>query len=66
VHYYENFSAARPFRLVFHVGDALDTFRALQKLAGHADRIIPGHDPLVMERYPFAEESMKGIVARLD
>jgi glyoxylase-like metal-dependent hydrolase (beta-lactamase superfamily II) len=65
-HYYENFSAARPFRLVFHVGDALDTFRSLMKLAGDADRIVPGHDPLVMERYPSAEESMKGIVARLD
>jgi glyoxylase-like metal-dependent hydrolase (beta-lactamase superfamily II) len=48
------------------VGDALDTFRSLMKLAGDADRIVPGHDPLVMERYPSAEGSMKGIVARLD
>jgi len=65
-HYYENLSASRPFRLVFHVGDALDTFRSLLKLAGDVDHIVPGHDPLVMERYPPAEEGMKGVVARLD
>lgn len=65
-HYYENLAASRPFRLVFHVGDALDTFRSLMRLAGDADRIVPGHDPLVMERYPAPEESLKGIAVRLD
>lgn len=65
-HYYENLSASRPFRLVYSVGDALDTFRTLKRLAGDAARIIPGHDPLVMQRYPAPAEELKGIIVRLD
>lgn len=65
-HYYENLSASRPFRLVYNVGDALDTFRTLKRLAGDVERIVPGHDPLVMERYPAPAEDLKGIIVRLD
>jgi hypothetical protein len=28
--------------------------------------VIPGHDPLVMTRYPAASSSLKDIVVRLD
>ncbi|MEJ1978694.1 MAG: N-acyl homoserine lactonase family protein [Acetobacteraceae bacterium] len=50
-HYYENLRDRRPFRLAFHVGQMLDAFRALERQATSSDHIIPGHDPLVMERY---------------
>jgi hypothetical protein len=38
----------------------------LRALAGAADRIVPGHDPLVMERYPAPDPRLEGVVARLD
>jgi hypothetical protein len=28
--------------------------------------VIPGHDPLVLQRYPAAKPGLEGIVARLD
>jgi hypothetical protein len=28
--------------------------------------VVPGHDPLVLARYPAASPSLEGIVARLD
>ncbi len=66
-HYYENVESMRPFRLVFDVGTALDSFRALRRLAGgEMDRIIPGHDPEVMRRYPAPDPALEGIVARPD
>jgi hypothetical protein len=30
------------------------------------NRIVPGHDPLVLKRYPAANPGLKGWVARLD
>jgi hypothetical protein len=29
----------------------------VERLAGHPDRVIPGHDPLVREIYPRASEA---------
>ena len=65
-HFYENFETERPFPTVFHVGEMLAGFRTLLTLAGSADRIIPGHDPLVMQRYPAAETKFAGSVVRVD
>ena len=54
-------------RLVFDVGAALDSFRAVRRLAGgDMGRVIPGHDPEVMRRYPAPRPELEGIVARLD
>jgi hypothetical protein len=30
------------------------------------NRIVPGHDPLVLTRYPAAKTGLEGWVARLD
>ena len=65
-HFYENFEAERPFPTVFHLGDMMQGFHRLRELAGAADRIIPGHDPLVMKRYPAAETRFAGSVVRVD
>jgi glyoxylase-like metal-dependent hydrolase (beta-lactamase superfamily II) len=64
-HFYEHFQAARVFPLVFHVGDAMQGYRRLRELAASDQHIIPGHDPLVMERYP-AEPGLEGRAVRLD
>ncbi len=51
-HYYENFLAAKPFPIVADLQPMLDGFGTLQRLAGGADRVVPGHDPLVTSLYP--------------
>ena len=44
----------------------LESFRKLRKLAPDDQHIVPGHDPLVMDRYPAASAELEGIVVRLD
>ncbi len=65
-HFYANMEQARPFPIVFSVADMVEGYRRLRELADSPGHIIPGHDPLVLERYPAAAEALKGIVARLD
>ena len=50
-HYYENFSAGRPFPIVFDVGAMLEGYETLRRLADAPELVVPGHDPLVLERY---------------
>ncbi|MBI1777837.1 MAG: N-acyl homoserine lactonase family protein [Proteobacteria bacterium] len=65
-HYYANMEATRPFPIVFHMGDMLEGYRTLRHLADSPRHIIPGHDPLVLARYPAPSPALDGIVARLD
>lgn len=51
---YEGLETGRPFPAAFHVGDELAGYERLLGVAGSVDAIIPGHDPLVMARYPAA------------
>lgn len=51
-HFYENIHRDSPFPIVFHVGEMLDGYKRLLSLAETADHLIPGHDPLVLQRYP--------------
>lgn len=61
-HFYENMEQGRPFRLAFHVGEMMDGFEALYASAESRDHVIPGHDPLVMERYAPPRPELEGIV----
>ncbi len=65
-HFYSNMETGRCFPIVYHVGDMLEGYRRLHDLAGSRDAIIPGHDPLVMRRYPPPQASLDGLVVRLD
>lgn len=65
-HFYENLHSRRPFAAVLDVGGAIDSFRRIEQLADSPHHIIPGHDPLVMTRYPPASPSLHNVVARLD
>jgi glyoxylase-like metal-dependent hydrolase (beta-lactamase superfamily II) len=65
-HYYENMEAVRPFPVVFDVGAMVQGFATLRRLASSDDAIVPGHDPLVLERYPPAAPGLEGIAVRLD
>lgn len=66
-HYYEHFERYRVFTTVFSVGAAVEGYRRLRELAdGDETRIIPGHDPLVMRRYPSSGPGLEDIAVRLD
>jgi glyoxylase-like metal-dependent hydrolase (beta-lactamase superfamily II) len=65
-HYYENMEAGRPFPIVFDVGAMLEGFETLRRLASSDDAIVPGHDPLVLARYPPAAPGLDGVAVRLD
>ena len=65
-HLYANMEQVRPFPIVYSVGDMIDGYRRLAELADSAAHIVPGHDPLVMQRYPAPSADLDGIVVRLD
>ena len=65
-HLYANMNAENPFPIVYNVGDMVRGFRKLRSLADTNDHIIPGHDPLVMKRYPAFSSDLEGIAVRLD
>ena len=65
-HFYENMEAGAPFPIVYNVGDMIRAFDTLRDLAESPAHIIPGHDPLVLERYPAPSQAAQGIAARLD
>jgi glyoxylase-like metal-dependent hydrolase (beta-lactamase superfamily II) len=65
-HFYEHVRTRRLFTIAFHLGDMMDAFRTLERLADSPDHIIPGHDPEVMRLYPAPETALEGIAVRLD
>jgi len=65
-HFYANMEQARPFPIVWSVADMVDGYAKLRALADSPAHIIPGHDPLVLERYPAPSRELEGIVVRLD
>ena len=44
----------------------LEAFDALRAQAPTPHHIVPGHDPLVMQRYPAPSRELQGIAVRLD
>lgn len=65
-HLYANMDDARPFPIVFDVGRMIEGWRRLRDLADAPELVVPGHDPLVMRRYPAASAVLKGIAVRVD
>lgn len=51
-HYYANMRRRSPFPIVFNVGEMLEAYRTVERLADSPDHIIPGHDPEVLAIYP--------------
>ena len=65
-HFYENFEKGKVFPITIDIADVLDGYTRLVQLAGSAQRVVPGHDPLVLKRYPALNSATQGIVHRLD
>jgi glyoxylase-like metal-dependent hydrolase (beta-lactamase superfamily II) len=51
-HFWANIRTRSPFPLVVDVARMLEGYRTLESLADGPDHIIPGHDPLVLARFP--------------
>ena len=65
-HFYENMRDGRPFPILFDVGAVLDGYRRMRELTGRDELIVPGHDPLVLDRFPASSQDLIGIAVRLD
>ena len=54
-----------PFPIVYNVGDMAQGWEIVERLAGHPDRFIPGHDPIVSEIYPRASDKVDAFALHL-
>jgi glyoxylase-like metal-dependent hydrolase (beta-lactamase superfamily II) len=65
-HLYSHFEEGRVFPVTYNVGDVLEGYRTIKRLADSMQHIVPGHDPSVAERYPAARPGLEGMIVRLD
>jgi glyoxylase-like metal-dependent hydrolase (beta-lactamase superfamily II) len=50
-HYYDNFELQSPFPIVYRPDQMLEGFARVRSLVADPRYLVPGHDPLVMERF---------------
>lgn len=65
-HLYAHFEQGRVFPITYNIAEVVEGYETLKRLAPTPQHIVPGHDPLVMERYPAAREGLQDWVVRLD
>lgn len=65
-HLWEHIETGRVFPLTYSVGEVLEGYSKMKKLAPSMNHIIPGHDPLVTKRFPAAGPGMENWIVRLD
>jgi glyoxylase-like metal-dependent hydrolase (beta-lactamase superfamily II) len=65
-HFYENFEKGKVFPIVVDVENTLKGYARLVELAASPRHVVPGHDPLVLKRYPPLNSQSQGFVHRLD
>ena len=65
-HLYAHVDSDRVFPIVYNVAEVVEGYETLKKLATSPGHIVPGHDPLVLMRYPAAKPGLEGWIVRLD
>jgi glyoxylase-like metal-dependent hydrolase (beta-lactamase superfamily II) len=65
-HLYANIERGMPYPIAYNLGEVVEGYRRVYTLASSADHVIPGHDPLVMQRYPAPSPDTQGWIVRLD
>ena len=65
-HFYQHIDTRRVFRVLYNLGDMVEGYNTLERLAESKAHVIPGHDPLVLARYPSASKQTAGWIARVD
>ena len=65
-HFYANLQEDRPFAIVHSLPGMYAAFDRIRALAGGDDgRIVPGHDPLVLERYDAPRAELEGVAVEI-
>ena len=65
-HYYANMQQGRPFPILVDKDMMVAGWGKMQTLVDNPAKIIPGHDPEVMNAFPAASAELEGIAVRLD
>ena len=65
-HLYANMEQRRPFPAMSSLVEMMEGFNMLHALADTPAHIIPGHDPLVLDRFAPPTAALAGKVVRLD
>ena len=65
-HLYAHMQSGRIFPLTYNVAEVVEGYATLARLATSRDHVVPGHDPLVLTRYPAAKPGLENWVVRLD
>lgn len=65
-HFYAHMDEDRAFPVLYNLGDMLAGYTTLRRLASSPRHVVPGHDPLVMQRYPAAGTGLDDWIVRLD
>ena len=65
-HFYENYEQRKPFSITIDMDATLRSYSKLTELARSPRHVLPGHDPLVLERYPAWKPATQGSVHRID
>jgi hypothetical protein len=66
IHLYSHIDEGRVFPITYSVGDTLEGYKTIQKLATSRQHIVPGHDPEVLKIYPAAKAGLENWICRLD
>lgn len=66
VHFYANIEQRRPFFITIDQEATLKSYDHLTTLAAGLKNVIPGHDPLILKRYPAWKPETQGLVHKLD
>ena len=54
------------YSITYNVEEVVEGYETLKRLGTSPRHVVPGHDPLVLQRYPAAKPGLEGWVARLD
>ena len=65
-HLYAHIDGGRVFPIIYNLAEVLEGYETLKKLATSREHIVPGHDPVVLKRYPAAKPGLEGWIVRLD
>lgn len=65
-HYLDNMRTCRPFPIVADITEMIEGWERLRQLASAERHIVPGHDPVVMQRYRSPRPDLQGVAVRLD
>jgi glyoxylase-like metal-dependent hydrolase (beta-lactamase superfamily II) len=64
-HFYANIEEDRPYSIVSELAQMYGAFDVVRSLADSPAHVVPGHDPLVMQRYPAAKKGLDEVAARI-